>query len=160
MKQETFRIQQAFIDKGITLNQIKEVVEVIVNTKTEEFNDFIDYEYFGEYRKKHGTKTIILESKKTRPNPDNIIIYRVDINCTNENIEEVINITNTIWQYATDEFTTQKMIEIKEKFNIDVEQYEVNGVIDEDWNELFKMTMKIKSHYVIEEIRSFSTFKI
>jgi len=37
MKQETFRIQQAFIDKGITLNKIKEVVEVIVNTKIKNF---------------------------------------------------------------------------------------------------------------------------
>ena len=106
------------------------------------------------------TKTIILESEKTRTNPDNTIIYRVDTNCTNENIEEVIKIANAVWQYATDEFTTQKMIDIKEEFNIDVEQYEVNGVIDEDWNELFKITMRIKSHHVIEEIRSFSTFKI
>jgi hypothetical protein len=160
MKQETFRIQQVFIDKGFTLNQIKEVVEVIVNTKTEEFNDFIDYEYFGEYRTKRETKTIIIESEKTRTNPDNIIIYRVDVSCTNENIEEVIKIANALWHYATDEFTTQKMIDIKEDFNVDVKQYEVNGVIDEDWNELFKMTMEIKSHYVIEEIRSFSTFNI
>ena len=94
------------------------------------------------------TKTIILESEKTRTNPDNTIIYRVDTNCTNENIEEVIKIANAVWQYATDEFTTEKMIDIKEEFNIDVEQYEVNGVIDEDWNELFKITMRIKSHHV------------
>ena len=110
--------------------------------------------------KQETIRTIILEQEKTRACPDNTLIYQIDERCTNENIEEVIKITNTVWQYATDEFSTEKMIDIKEKFNIDVERYEVNEIVDEDWNEIFKTTMSIKSHQIFKEIRSFTTFNI
>ena len=64
IKQETYNIQHEFMNQGFTPSDIKKIVEIIANTKTEEFQDFLDFEYFGEYRVKKENKIGIIDNRK------------------------------------------------------------------------------------------------
>jgi|GEM_PF-7102927 len=46
----TQKVITALEEKGFTQKNIREMVEVIVNTKNEDFDKFLDYVYFGEIR--------------------------------------------------------------------------------------------------------------
>lgn len=59
-----------FNDKGFTQKNIRDIVEIIVNTKNEDFDKFIDYVYFGEVRNKIKPISIkeVVEFKNTKFN--------------------------------------------------------------------------------------------
>jgi len=50
-KQNYIDVLNQLTDKGFTQSQIKDIVNVIVNSTNEQMNDFVDYTYSGEFKK-------------------------------------------------------------------------------------------------------------
>jgi len=100
-------------------------------------------------------RMIILNEEWSKANPDNMLPYFISKSCTHSKLQEIVKITQAVYEYATTDFTTEKMIDIKETLNVEVERYEDSqGEIAEDYNGIFQQTLAFNG-FEWKVIRSF-----